>query len=70
MNDTENILDKHKSLRDFLLNVMWESRGKLEENDLVNLYDIGSVAVEMVISMTELVVLISAVDEIITMMER
>ena len=67
---TETILDKHKSLRDFLLNVMWESRGKLEENCFGDLDDIGSVAVEMVISMRQLVLLISAEDEIITMMEK
>ncbi len=70
MNDTGNILDKHKSLRDFLLNVMWESRGKLEENCFGDLDDIGSVEVEMVISMTQLVLLINAEDEIITMMEK
>lgn len=70
MNDTANILDKHKSLRDFLLNVMWESRGKLEENCFGDLDDISSVTVEMVISMRQLVLLISAEDEIITMMEK
>lgn len=57
MTDTSNMLGKFKSLRDFML-----------KDILPNV--LGKETIEVVLSQTQVILLISAVDEIIGMGER
>jgi hypothetical protein len=72
---TENILDRLKYLRDFMIRNSSARRGKLGGNDLTYLDDIcpdssEREAVEVVLSRRDVKLLISSLDQRITSMEN